>query len=300
MWDFARRPRWILSHLLVVALIVTMVNLGLWQLRRYDEKKVLNDDIRSRGSLPTEPIGALVPTASTRASTRGVVWRQVSATGTYRSGDELVVSNRSIDGQPGFWVLTPLEQADGTLVAVVRGFVFRAEFDERALTSVPAPTGMVTIEGALQSSPTSGRFGEERSQGGFVPAVSQVDTDELADRWGAPVLPVWLRLERGPGAPTPAGPLVPVRPPPLSKGPHLSYAVQWFIFTIIALIGYPMILRRQATGRDRSVADWPDDTPPPGVSSGVASADGDIEDPAKTPAGEPSARQNGLSRGTIV
>ena len=280
MWEFARRPRWILSHLLVLALVVAMINLGLWQLRRYDEKSTLNDDIRSRGSLPTESISTLVPADSSRASTREVQWRHVRATGTYRTADELVVSNRTIDGQPGFWVLTPLVQADGSIVPVVRGFIARSEFDERAVAGVPAPTGEITIEGSLQSSPTSGRFGEERSKSGFVPAISQVDTGRLAQEWGATVMPVWLRLEGGPGAPTAEGPLYPVPPPPLSKGPHLSYAVQWLIFTVIALIGYPLILRRQAYGRDRSTDEWPpvDNSPP-----------------------EPqSARQNGAAQGTIV
>ena len=37
-------------------------------------------------------------------------WRRVVATGTYRVADELVVSNRTVSGQPGFWVLTPLVQ----------------------------------------------------------------------------------------------------------------------------------------------------------------------------------------------
>jgi hypothetical protein len=35
-------------------------------------------------------------------------------------------------------------------------------------------------------------------------------------------------------------------PPELTEGPHLSYAIQWFIFSSIAVIGYPLILRRRA------------------------------------------------------
>ena len=282
MWDFARRPRWILSHLLVLVLIIVMINLGFWQLHRLDEKTTLNDNIRSRGSLPTAPIGSLIPAGSTRASTRDVQWRRASATGTYRVADELVVSNRSVSGQPGFWVLTPLVQSDGSIIPVVRGFVFRPEFEQRGITSVPAPSGEVTIEGALQASPTSGRFGEEPSKSGPVPAISQADTRRLAERWGATVLPVWLRLDSGTGAPSVQGPLYPVPPPPLSKGPHLSYAVQWFIFSIIAIIGYPIILRRQAYGRDRSADDdWPSE------ESFMA---GQTQ----------TARQNGAAQGTIV
>ena len=279
MWDFARRPRWILSHLLVLVLLVVMINLGFWQLRRLDEKTTLNDNIRSRGSLPTESIAALVPEGSTRASTRDVQWRRVTATGTYRVADELVVSNRTVSGQPGFWVLTPLVQSDGSIIPVVRGFVFRPAFEDHGISDVPPPSGEVTVEGALQASPTSGRFGEERSRGGLVPAISQVDTGRLAQRWGARVAPVWLRLDAG--APSTNGPLYPVPPPPLSKGPHLSYAAQWFIFSLIALIGYPIILRRQAYGRDRSVDVWP-------------AADSSIDDEQQT------ARQNGAAQGTIV
>jgi surfeit locus 1 family protein len=281
MWDFARRPRWILSHLLVLVLIVVMINLGFWQLRRLDDKTTLNDNIRSRGSLPTESIAALVPEGSTRTSTRDVQWRRATATGTYRPADEFVVSNRTVSGQPGFWVLTPLVQSDGSIIPVVRGFVYRPAFEDHGIADVPAPSGEVTVEGALQASPTSGRFGEERSRSGLIPAISQVDTGRLAQRWGAGVVPVWLRLDAGAGAPSTNGPLYPVPPPPLSKGPHLSYAAQWFIFSLIALIGYPIILRRQAYGRDRSVDDWP-------------AADRTIADEQQT------ARQNGAAQGTIV
>jgi cytochrome oxidase assembly protein ShyY1 len=282
MWDFARRPRWILSHVLVLVLIVVMISLGLWQLRRYDEKQTLNDSIRARDALPTESISALMPTGATRESTRELQWRRVRATGTYRVADELVVSNRIVSGQPGFWVLTPLVTGDGSVIPVVRGFVFRPEFEARGLASVPAPAGEVTIEGALQASPTSGRFGEERADTGMVPAISQVDTGRLAERWGATVTPLWLRLDRGAGAPSPQGPLHPVPAPPLSKGPHLSYAAQWFIFSVIALVGYPVILRRQAYGRDRSADDdWP-------AADTIATGE------------QQTARQNGAAQGTIV
>jgi len=295
MWDFARRPRWILSHLLVLLLIIVMINLGFWQLRRLDEKKTINAHIRSRGSLPTESIATLVPPASTRASTRDVQWRRVTATGTYRVADELVVSNRTVDGQPGFWVLTRLVMSDGTIVPVVRGFVFRPAFEDHGISDVTAPTGQVTIEGALQSAPTSGRFGEEPSRNTMVPAISQVDAKRLAERWGPTVLPIYLRLDSGAGAPTVTGPLYPVPPPPLSEGPHLSYAIQWFIFSAIAIGGYPMVLRRQAYGRDRSADEWPPDGPPDAVSPTVAAAASENEnDETQT------ARQNGAAQGTIV
>lgn len=43
--------------------------------------------------------------------------------------------------------------------------------------------------------------------------------------------------------------------PELSEGPHLSYAVQWFIFATIALVGYPLVLRRVIQRRGKEVDD---------------------------------------------
>ncbi|HEX5950122.1 MAG TPA: hypothetical protein VFZ96_03895, partial [Actinomycetota bacterium] len=38
--------------------------------------------------------------------------------------------------------------------------------------------------------------------------------------------------------------------PELDEGPHLSYAVQWFIFATIALVGFVVLARREARDRD--------------------------------------------------
>jgi cytochrome oxidase assembly protein ShyY1 len=46
-----------------------------------------------------------------------------------------------------------------------------------------------------------------------------------------------------------------VPPPELSEGPHLGYAAQWFIFSTIALVGYPLVLRRVVIRRGKEVDD---------------------------------------------
>jgi surfeit locus 1 family protein len=37
----------------------------------------------------------------------------------------------------------------------------------------------------------------------------------------------------------------------ISEGPHLSYAIQWFTFSAILLIGYPFFVRRELQARER-------------------------------------------------
>ena len=46
----------------------------------------------------------------------------------------------------------------------------------------------------------------------------------------------------------------PLDAPDLSEGPHFSYAVQWFIFTTIAVVGYPVILFKVARDKAKEAA----------------------------------------------
>ena len=45
MYRFLLKPRWILSHLFVAACVIAFINLGLWQLRRLDERKATNAEV---------------------------------------------------------------------------------------------------------------------------------------------------------------------------------------------------------------------------------------------------------------
>ncbi len=40
-----------------------------------------------------------------------------------------------------------------------------------------------------------------------------------------------------------------VAPPVLDDGPHLSYTIQWFIFSICAIVGWVLAVRRSAATR---------------------------------------------------
>ena len=109
----------------VALLVVTMVLLGLWQLRRLDEKQDIKaTSRRARRSRPSTvqdvvPAGAAVGDDAVEA----VEHRRVTATGTYADDDTFVVENRTFNGASGGWVLTPLVLDDGAAVVVNRGFL---------------------------------------------------------------------------------------------------------------------------------------------------------------------------------
>ena len=131
---FLLRPSWLLSHLLVALLIVAMISLGLWQLRRLDERRARNDLIESRREQSVTPVDEVLSSADT--SVDEARYRRVSATGTYDDDATVVVRNRTQDGVAGAWLVTPLELPSGSQVGVVRGFV-GLESDGSAVDAPP-------------------------------------------------------------------------------------------------------------------------------------------------------------------
>ena len=122
MYDFLKRPLWILSHVLVVIAVVAMVALGFWQKSRWDLRKSQSDAIEQKANDRAVPFASLVPDDATTFPVENE-YRRVLVVGTYSVADEVVVRNRSQGGAPGAWVLTPIVPKSGPAVAVVRGWV---------------------------------------------------------------------------------------------------------------------------------------------------------------------------------
>jgi surfeit locus 1 family protein len=253
MYAFALRPKWILSHVLVVALIITMVILGFWQLQRLDDRRERNDAIESRTAEPVVLVDDLVSPADPLAIGDELEYRIVEATGVYQPADEVLVRNRTYEGRPGYWVLTPLRLGDGDAVIVNRGWI------PNDLDATPAPpAGQVRVLGMVQ--PTRNAEGLQRDDPaeGVLTEVARPDVARLAQQIPYPLLPVYIQLE---GQAPPAGDLPRMLGrPELDEGSHFSYAMQWFIFTTIAVVGYPLVLRRVAQGEsgDRRLSDIPE------------------------------------------
>jgi cytochrome oxidase assembly protein ShyY1 len=258
-YRFALGPKWILSHLFVLALVITMVNLGFWQLRRLDEKKDRNRRITSRSVEPVRPIGQVLTAGHSFADATRVEFRRVTMTGRYRSDQELLVRSRSLDSTPGSWVLTPLVMADGTAAVVNRGWIANEGRFDAVPRQYKAPSGEVTVTGLIRLTETRGAFGPKDPLTGRLSNLARADIARFQKQVPERLVPAWVQLQRE--RPKPSGFVPRLLPAPeLTEGPHLSYAIQWFIFSSIAVIGYPLILRRRA--RELARGDEDDDFDP--------------------------------------
>ena len=243
MYRFLLRPKWIAFHLLVVGAVVLMINLGFWQLRRLDQRQEFNAEVRGRSELP---VVAFEDVVQVDTDGNDVQWRQVTASGTYLPDEQVLVVNRTQENLAGVNVVTPLELADGTIVLVNRGFV--AGDDD-----VPAaPNGTVTVLGTLRETQER-RLGQLSDPAeGDLTEVQRIDVPRLAAQMPGPVASVYLDLLES--QPDQGAIPVPVPPPELTEGPHLGYAVQWFIFSAAVPVGWVLAVRKSIATRRKAAA----------------------------------------------
>lgn len=241
MYRFLFKPRWLLFHVLVLVLVIVMINLGLWQKHRLDDRKDFNAEVRARAGEPIVPVEDVV---ALDTDGEDVQWRTVTATGTYLVDEQLIVVNRSQDGFSGVNVVTPLELADGTLVLINRGFV------ADTLEVPAAPSGTVTVTGRLRETQER-TLGQLTEPDGVLDEVFRIDIPRIAEQLPSPVLPVYVDLLTA--DPAPGDLPVPLPDPDLSEGPHLSYMIQWWIFSACAVVGWVLAVRRSIRQHRRDV-----------------------------------------------
>lgn len=245
MYRFALRPRWILSHLLAVSIVGACFLAGFWQYDRLQERRELNDRQEARAELPVVAATELLGPTAGEDEVDEVTLRTVEVVGTYRVDDQVTVANRTFDGAPGYWVLTPLVATDGTGVIVNRGWVPMSIGEGERIVEAAPPSGEVRVLGTVTASQERGSFGAVDPTEGRLERLARADVGRVAAQVDYPVLPAYVTLVGQ--APAQGDPLPVVIPPgELGDGPHLGYAVQWAIFGTIAALGYPLVLRKVA------------------------------------------------------
>lgn len=250
VYRFVLTRQWVCLTLIALALIPVMIKLGFWQYHRHEHRVAQNQLIEA--NLRAKPVPVTEVTSPGHRVPRADFWRAVTATGTYDTGHEVVVRMRTDnDDKVGFHVLTPLVLSDGRVVLVNRGWVPGGD-DPRAYPPVPAaPAGEVTVTGRLKADETSGGSGIKDRKGLPDRQVMLINSGQQAEYLGRPVLGGYLELT----APSPeAGPETVADPDHDSIGPHMAYAVQWWLFTAAVPVGWVVLVRREKRDREEAAA----------------------------------------------
>jgi surfeit locus 1 family protein len=222
-------PRRIWSFLfLAVVLAVGCIRLGFWQLSRLSQRRARNALVVARFAEPVEPLTRLSPDSLS-------LLRRASVTGTPDYDHEITLAARSYQGSPGVYLLTPVRVfGSDTAILVNRGWVY-------------APDGM-TVEHQKWRDSITHFVGyaellpaENARVTGVLVRDSRVarllDYETVSSLLPYPVSPLYLVATIADSTQPASQRVARLPPPPLDEGPHLSYAIQWFSFAAIALIG---------------------------------------------------------------
>ncbi|MFZ5792247.1 MAG: SURF1 family protein [Pseudomonadota bacterium] len=196
-----------------------LIALGVWQIERLGWKENLIAERHERSTAPAIELPA------PGADISQLDFRHARAEGTFDHAQEMYLAARSMNGNPGYHVVTPLDLADGRVLLVDRGWIpiDRKDPARRAEGQVQGP---VAVEGLLRL-PRPKSWLEPDNQ----PAENMwywMELPAMAAHLGLPaekLVPVYM--EAGP-APNPGGFPIGGQSRTELRNDHLQYAITWF------------------------------------------------------------------------
>lgn len=246
-----RQPRWLVTHLLILVVSLGCVRLGLWQLDRLEHRRAENTRLQERLAAPALELSS-VTDLSSGAATEELEYRRVQVTGTYRTEEEVLQRSRAHRGENGYHVLTPLVTDGGAVLLVRRGWV-PYRLDEPPVRQALPPDGEVTVRGYLETSEEQSGFGPTDPEDGRLARVFRADVARLDRQVSGELWPMLVHLESQ--VPPPGELPRPAPRPEFDEANHLSYALQWFSFAVIAIVGYALAIRSRRREGDGPATD---------------------------------------------
>lgn len=227
-----------LAFTLVALLLAALfARLGLWQWHRgvYRQEEWAR---YARGADQVQPLGA-------RSTSEVPLFQRVRVSGRLDSARQFLLDNRTHNGRPGYEVLTPLERTDAPTLLVDRGWVpFTGSRARLPAIDFTAPA-IVALSGRIATLPSPGLAlgrAAPAADASWPKVTSYPDITWLASALAAPLEPRILLLD--PGAPF--GFVREWQAPGLSPLRHFSYAIQWWSFAALSIIGWLVMSRRPA------------------------------------------------------
>jgi surfeit locus 1 family protein len=238
MLQTLRQPRWIAASIVVVVLAIVFIRLGLWQLDRLEQRQQANAMGEQR--LEAEPVELSDLLEQADENLESLEYRRALVEGEYDPSEEVLIRSQVELGRAGFHVVTPLVSATGDSVLVNRGWVPLTM--DTPPVDAPVPQGVVEVEGWVHFTQDRPALGPEDPPGN-LDVFNRVDVPRIGDQLPYEVAPVYVVASVEGSEELP----ITVDPPDFSdEGPHLAYALQWFGFAAVGLIGFYFLLRRNA------------------------------------------------------
>lgn len=234
--------RWLGILAMTIAFAVACVGLGQWQFARRAEAQAAIALLNANFDRSAAPVSEVLPEYDN--ADRDLKWTPVTLTGRYIVDEVVYVRNRVSDAGIGFEQLVPFVNDGGGILIINRGWV-PANDDYSAPANPPAvPQGDMTVTARLMPSEQTidGRSAPEGQVATInAPELAVITTFDSPDFYTG-----WYARLNSESVSAATG--IPWDRPVLDEGPHLSYALQWYVFALMGFIGYGWALRKEARG----------------------------------------------------
>ncbi|GHK04302.1 SURF1-like protein [Streptomyces sp. Y2F8-2] len=239
MYRFLLTPRWWGINVFVLLAIPFCVFMGSWQLGRFEarvhEQRAASEQVTADRKEAARPLAKLLPVDKRTSG------KQVTARGRY--GKQLLVPDRELDGERGFYVLTMLRTDGGKALPVVRGWL---PGDADPAKAPAPPVGEVTVTGALQAPESPGSNGVNAAGGLPAGQTADISTATLVNLVPYDLYEAWITLTKADSGMK----AVPATAPQgsgldLKAFQNLGYTGEWFVFAGFTVFMWFRLLRRE-------------------------------------------------------
>lgn len=231
--------RWLGMLAIAVLFAVASVFLGQWQWHRHEAKAARADRIERHYSASPVPLASAMPSPGTRLP-QAQEWTMVTATGRYAAREVMLVRNRPNNGVFGYEVVVPLQLGNGTSLLVDRGWIPNGRTAAEPPSTPATPAGAVTVTGWLRLGEPS--LGRQMSNG----QLASINLAEAGAQSGTSLYGAYLirSTETGPPGERIEHPQS-LEQPDTGQGPHLAYALQWWLAAPVGLVLIFVAVRRE-------------------------------------------------------
>jgi surfeit locus 1 family protein len=207
-------------------LLPILLALGIWQLNRAEEKRVMIKLQDQRQSTEIITIRAAMP-----GDTGALLYNPVKAFGHYDSNHQYLLDNQVYNGRAGYFVLTPfLLKGENKAVLVNRGWLPLGK-NRSDLPAIDVDSSEIALRGGINRFPSLGirLAGAEIPTDTWPALVQVIDSSVLAKQLGYPLFDFQVELDKNDAHGFTRDwhePMV------MTPEKHTGYAVQWFLLAI--------------------------------------------------------------------
>lgn len=217
----------ILAGILALVVVGVFIKMGFWQIERLQWKNGLMAAMEAQQKVDPNAVSL-----STKVDSIVNNFHRGYLTGVWSAEMNVKVGPHLMDGQLGYWIVSPLMLNDGTAVMVNRGWVPET-MTVMMLESAP-PKGIVTLTGTLRESDIEGGMVADDPK-----SWRTLNVDAIANSLRLPnFAPLAMFMESS----TPADDSI-LRPAPVMtslRNEHLNYAIFWFGMAALTVVLFVM------------------------------------------------------------